>query len=97
MWLVVVIGLAMVAFFVASSGLIPPVNATTVVRIRGGRLLVQKGRVGGQAKELLTDVLREAGVSNGFMAILPDKRITFSRQIPAAIQQRLRNVLLNLK
>ena len=93
-WLAIVV-LATVTFWITSSGLVPPVNAATLVQIRSGNLLVKKGRLRGQAKELVADLLKEAGVTKGYIAILPDKRVTFSRQIPSAIHQRLRNVLLN--
>ena len=41
------------------------------------------------------EVLAAAGVKSGFIAIMPDQRVRFSRSVPAAIHQRLRNVLLN--
>jgi hypothetical protein len=47
------------------------------------------------AREHLTEILSDAQVSRGFIAITPANRIVFSRNIPAAVHQRLRNVLLN--
>ena len=46
-------------------------------------------------REHVSEILSEAKVSKGFIAITSDNRVKFSKQIPAAVHQRLRNVLLN--
>jgi len=43
----------------------------------------------------LFDILQEAQVKSGFIAITSEARVKFSRNIPEAIHQQLRNVLLN--
>lgn len=43
----------------------------------------------------MAEILDRAGVKNGFVALMPNARVKFSYQIPKAIHQRLRNVVLN--
>jgi hypothetical protein len=83
------------AFAVVQCGIIPPPYATTLMRIKGDKLTVKKGRLRSEAKDSLAEILREANVSSGFIAITSDNRVKFSRSIPPAIRQRIRNVLLN--
>jgi hypothetical protein len=72
---------------------VPP-GATTVVRIRAGDIRVERGQVKSMALEHVTDLLKEAGVTKGFIA-LSERRVSFSRSIPSQVRQRLRNVMLN--
>ena len=95
MWAIILLGLVAVAFLAVWLGLVPPPHASTLIRIKGGRLLLRKGQLRAYAKEQVTDVLSNAGVSSGFIAILPQNSVVFSWQIPKNIRQRLRNVLLN--
>jgi hypothetical protein len=76
-------------------GFVPPPHANILVRIKAGSLQVKRGSVRAHAREHIEEILREAAVSSGFIAVTPGNRVTFSRQIPQAIHQRLRNVLLN--
>jgi hypothetical protein len=76
-------------------GLVPPPNAATLIRIKHGQIHLRKGQLRAYAKDHATEILTSAGVSSGFIAITPQNSVVFSRQIPADIRQRLRNVLLN--
>ena len=76
-------------------GFVPPPHATVLIRVRGEKLNVARGRVRAQAHEFVSDIVREAAITKGFIAVTPAKRVFFSREIPRSIHQRLRNVLLN--
>lgn len=76
-------------------GILPPTNARCLIRIRDGRVFVSGEALPHHATNSIADILRNAGVKKGFIALTPNKRIKFSYQIPKAIQQRLRNVMLN--
>lgn len=95
MWLISIAGLAVLAFATVWLGFVPPLHASTLIRVRQGELHVARGSLKPHAREHVTDILNEAGVSNGFIAVTPGNRVAFSRHIPAPIRQRLRNVLLN--
>ena len=77
-------------------GFIPPPHATTLIWIHGERLDVTRNRLRAQPREFLAEILREGGVTSGFIAVTPSKKVMFSRKIPDSIRQRLRNVLLNI-
>ena len=47
------------------------------------------------AKGQVLDVLKDSGISKGFIALTPGNRVAFSRGMPEAVKQRLRNVILN--
>lgn len=74
---------------------LPPGDATTLIRIRSGNIQHVRGKVSALAREHVLDILSEANVVTGFIAINAQKRVTFSRNIPSGIHQKLRNVLLN--
>ena len=91
-----VIGALLALAFVAVwLGFVPPPHASTLIRIRDGTVHVRRGQVQSQAREHIAEILREADVPNGYIAITPGNSVAFSRRIPAQIHQRLRNVLLN--
>ena len=94
--LLLVIGiLLLAAFFFVWLGFVPPPNAGTLIRIRDGSLHVSRGNLRPHVKEHVTDILRDAKVTNGFIAITSGNRLMFSRRIPTQVHQRLRNVILN--
>ena len=94
MWLlIIIVGVLFAAPFYV--GLLPPPNATTVVRIRPDGIRVTKGRLKPHAKEHVAEILAGVKVTRGFIAIAPDKRVTFSPGVPKGVRQQLRNVLLN--
>lgn len=76
-------------------GFIPSPLAETVVRFRAGKISMKRGTLRSQVRDDLAEVLTGAGVANGFICINREKRVSFSRSIPQAFHQRLRNVLLN--
>ena len=75
--------------------LLVPLAAGTLIRIRGGSLRVVRGSLRAQVLADLTDMVRQAGVTRGFICINARRRIIFSRNLPASIHQHLRNVLAN--
>lgn len=83
-----------IAFSIAT-GWVPPANAGTLIRIRGGAIQVERGPLRADAKTCVEEILREAGASEGWIAILGETEVIFSRRIPVTIHQQLRNVLLN--
>ncbi len=90
---IVVLLLAALALF--WSGRLPPPHAATLIRIQGDRLELRRGHLEVQAREHVAEILRDAGVSRGYVAITPGNRVIFSRQIPPGVHQRLRNILVN--
>jgi len=47
------------------------------------------------AKGQVLDVLKDSGISKGFIALTPGNRVMFSLGMPEKVKQRLRNVILN--
>ena len=94
-WLLIVIVLAAVWFFAMILGFIPPPRARILIRIHNNHLHITRGQLRAQPREFVTEILQQANVRKGFVAITASKRASFSRNIPRDIQQRLRNVLLN--
>jgi hypothetical protein len=88
----VLVGLAFLAVW---QGFLPPPHATTLIRIRDGMVQVRRGKVRPETKEHIADIMRDVGVADGYIAITPGNWVAFSRRIPPAIHQRLRNVVLN--
>ena len=87
--------LAVVGFLSVALGLIPSPMAATVVRFRAGKIWMKRGALRTQVRDDLAEVLAGAGVTNAFICINGEGRVSFSRTIPSAFHQRLRNVLLN--
>ena len=94
MWLIPILCLVAGAFAAVWYGVVPPPYASTLLRVQDGTIRVTKGQVKPFAREHVREILAEAGVARGFIAIT-NNRVIFSRHIPAAVRQRLRNVLLN--
>jgi hypothetical protein len=94
-WLLTGIAGATLWFLTMLFGVVPPPDAKILIKIRHGQLRVTRGQVRAQSREFVVDILRQANVTNGFIAITYYKRAAFSRNIPRDTQQRLRNVLLN--
>jgi hypothetical protein len=95
MWFGVIGGLVLIWLLAVCFGLLPPPHASTLIRIRGGVLQIRKGQLILHARGRVGDLLTEASVADGFIAVTPGNRVAFSRNIPAAIRQQLRNVILN--
>ena len=94
-WLLPVIAIAGAWFVAISLGFLPPPNAKIMIKIRDSHLHITCGQLRAQPREFVTDILQQANVTKGFIAITHSKRAHFSRHIPRDIRQRLRNVLLN--
>ena len=96
MWLSVVFSLALIGVMASFwLGILPPLNARCVIRIRTGRCVVRGHAIPPHVLSSVAEILQAVGVKNGFIAITSDSRVKFSGQIPKAIYQRLRNVVLN--
>jgi|GEM_PF-1754241 len=73
----------------------PPLNCRSLIEVRAGNCRFSGEALPRHVREAVTEMVRDAGVNTGFIAITPDRRVTFSRHVPESIQQRLRNVILN--
>jgi len=95
MWLLVVSGMILISLGMIAFGFVPPLTAETLICFRNGAVVVTRGKLLPHAKSAIAEVLGEAGVINGFIAVVAGPRVRFSRNIPTTIHQRLRNILLN--
>jgi hypothetical protein len=75
-------------------GIIPSPGVDVLIRIKGGRIRVQRGVLRSQVRDDVAEVVSRAGVSNGFISLDGGNHVQFSRTIPPELHQRLRNVLL---
>jgi uncharacterized protein DUF3634 len=66
----------------------------TYIRIDDGALRLRKGWVPNRTMTALADLLRDAGVSQGYITLSPDRRVAVSWHVPPALHQKIRNVLL---
>jgi hypothetical protein len=66
----------------------------THIVIDDGTLRVRRGFVPAPAMGALADILRNAGVSSGHITLSKDRRVVVSWDIPPALHQNIRNVLL---
>jgi len=93
MWLFII--LCTIAIAAVWFGVVPPPHASTLVRVRAGSVRVTRGKIRPEAKGQVAEILADAGIANGFIAVTPGERVAFSWNIPGTVHQRLRNVLLN--
>ncbi len=70
--------------------------STTAISFSNGRCDVLRGKAGRFVLSDLADELAAAGVSCGEMWIGGDGRVRFSPEIPPALHQRLRNILVQI-
>ena len=94
-WLLLVIALTAFWLLALFLGFVVPPNAKILIKIHNNHLHVTRGRLRAQSREFVTEILQQANITSGFVAITYSKRAAFSRNIPRDVQQRLRNVLLN--
>jgi hypothetical protein len=92
-----VIGAALAFFYMSRSGGSVSLFAggETYILIDGGTLHLRKGWVSPRVLSALTDVLRDAGVSQGHITLSQDRRVSVSWHVPPALHQQIRNVLLS--
>ena len=95
MLLIVIAIFVLLVVLVIRAGYVPPPYASALIRVRNGAVDVSRGHVRSAARQFVADILRDGGVSNGYIAVMSGNSIAFSRTIPEGIRQRLRNVLLN--
>ena len=69
-------------------------DGETYILIDDGVLRVRKGFVPAGIMTTLADLLRNAGVSQGYITLSKDRRVTVSWHVPPALHQTIRNVLL---
>jgi len=95
-WLLAIVIVAIFGLLAVLLGFAPPPGTRTLIRIQNGQLRVTRGKVRAEPREFVSEILRQAGVMDGYIAITHYKRAAFSRNIPRNVHQRLRNVLLNM-
>ena len=91
--LLVVTGIA--AWILVLIGAIPSPFSRTTILIRDGQIRIRGADLPPRARDHVVDVIRETHLSGGFITVSSDVRVGFSRSIPEALRQRLRNILLN--
>ncbi len=94
-WLLIVIALAGLWLLAMQFGLVAPPNPRILIKVHNSHLHITRGKLRAQSREFVTEILQQANITSGFIAITASKRASFSRNIPRDIRQRLRNVLLN--
>ena len=73
----------------------PPLNPKCLIRINNGAAFVSGEPLPRHVMMSVADILHAAQVKTGFIAITSAARVKFSQNIPEAIRQQLRNVVLN--
>lgn len=73
----------------------PPVSrCDTLVTFGQGKAVLQRGQFRPAVLAEVRTLLHEAGIAKGHIGIT-NRRVAFSRSIPKALHQKLRNVILN--
>ena len=91
-----VIGAVLVILYKSNSGGAPIFSSgETYILIDDGTLRLRKGWVPASVLSALSDLLRDAGVSQGHITLSRDRRVAVSWHVPPALHQQIRNVLLN--
>ena len=91
-----VIGIILVVLYKKhASGVRVFEGGETYILIDDGTLRLRKGWVPARVLAALTDLLRDAGVSQGHITLSPDRRVAVSWHVPPALHQQIRNVLLS--
>jgi hypothetical protein len=70
--------------------------STTAISFKTGRCVAVRGKVPGAILVDLAECLEEAGIETGEIWLAGNGRVSFSKQIPAEIHQRLRNILAQM-
>jgi len=89
--------IAVLLAFYTRGALSTPVfgDGETYILIDDGTLRVRKGFVPAPVVMTLADLLRNAGVSQGYITLSKDRRVTVSWHVPPDMHQNIRNVLLS--
>ena len=67
--------------------------AKQAIQVKNGHAIAKKGIIRGHACSDISEVFRKQGLKTGEIWIAKDGKITFSRDVPKGIRQRLRNVV----
>ncbi len=67
--------------------------ASTAIRIRGGTAYCLKGKRGNRIMAEISSIASEVNLKEGEIWIDPLGKVSFSREIPETIHQRIRNVI----
>lgn len=70
--------------------------STTAISYENGRCVAVRGKFPGAILRDLAGCLGEAGIATGEIWLAGNGRVSFSRDIPAEIHQRLRNILAQM-
>ena len=95
MWILIPIALVLAAVIALWLRLVPPPFAASLLKFDGDKIQARKGILRPYARDQLVELLRDKRIGRGFIAVLRNGRVVFSRSVPAEMHQRLRNVLLN--
>ncbi len=96
MWLLVPTVIIAAAWLLAVKfDFVPPLSSKILIKIHNQQLRVTRGQLRAQPREFVSDILQQAGITHGYIAITYYNHAAFSRNIPTGIRQRLRNVILN--
>jgi hypothetical protein len=95
MWLALLVAIVLVGGWLGWRRYFPPLETKSLIRIRKGACFLSGEPLTRQTLMAVADLLHQGGVQRGFIAITPERRVKFSRQIPPHLHQPLRNVLLN--
>ena len=92
----VLIGVILVLLYRAysSSSGVRIYSGETYIAIDNGRLRLRRGWIAPETINALADILRNAGITDGYITVTNDKRVVMSWHIPPALHQTIRNVLL---
>src|SRR5262245_10351030 len=92
----VLIGVILVLLYrpYLSSSRVRIYSGETYILIDGNRLRLRHGWIAPEAINALADILRNAGITEGYITVTKDKRVVMSWHIPPALHQTIRNVLL---
>src|SRR5262249_11104843 len=92
----VLIGVILVLFYRAysSSSGVRIYSGETYIVIDDGTLRLRRGWIAPETINALADILRNAGITEGYITVTNDKRVMMSWHIPPALHQPIRNVLL---
>jgi hypothetical protein len=95
MWPSLVIALVLLGGWLGWRSYLPPLGTKSLLRIRNGAVFLSGEPLTRQTLLAVAELIHQAGVRSGFIAIMPERRVKFSHQIPKHTHQQLRNVLLN--
>ena len=93
--LILATSIVLLLWALVALGIVASPFSRTVIRIRRGEIRVDGADPGARAKEHVADVIRDAMVMRGFIAISSRREVTFSRGVPPEVRQRVRNIRLN--